>query len=268
MTPITNAKLQEKYNQVYKDGAYQNFWSFLPYEESNGIIYMGGNWEGKNVLEIGCGEGDLSSLMAYHGAIVTAIDYSEEAINIANHKYNLQNVIFQCADYKKIKNKYDRVVMQGVLEHMDNVYDTLKYIRENLLTIDGDIITSSPSFLNIRGVIWMTLQLLFDVPMSLTDVHYLNIRDFETFAEGLNMKLNYISCEHDWGNGGKLIEDLRKRIPKALSDINMPNKADKLMEWLEKHLPYFDYNSELIFKKPENAGAVMVYRLKKEANLF
>jgi len=268
MIPITNTKLHDKYNQVYKNGAYETFWSFLPYEESNGIIYMGGRWEGKNILEIGCGEGDLASLMAYHGGVVTGIDYSEEAINIANRKYNLPNVIFQCADYKKIKNKYDRVVMQGVLEHMDNVYDTLKYIKEHLLTVDGDIISSSPSFLNIRGIIWMTLQLLFDAPMSLTDIHNLNIRDFEIFAEGLNMKLNYISCEHDWGNGGKLIADLKKRIPKALSDINMSNKYEKLIEWLEKNLSYFDYNSELIFKKPENAGAVMVYKLRKEINSF
>jgi len=261
---ITNAKLHDKYNQVYKDGAYEKFFSFLPYEESNTIIYMGGNWEGKNVLEIGCGEGDLAALMAYHGATVTAIDFSEEAIELANKKFNLPNVIFQCVDYRKIQNKYDRIVMQGVLEHMDHPYETLKYIKDHLLAVDGDIISSSPSFLNIRGIIWMTLQLLFDVPMSLTDIHQLTIKDLKEYTEKLDMKLNYVSCEHDWGNGGKLIEDLRKRIPKALSDIRMSNKSEKLIEWLEKNLGDFDYNEEFLFKKPINAGAVMIYKLKNK----
>ena len=51
---------------------------------------------------------------------------------------------------------------------------TIRYVRAGsgnetlfaLLKKDGILLTSSPSFLNPRGYVWMTLQLLFDVPMS------------------------------------------------------------------------------------------------------
>ena len=69
--------------------------------------------------------------------------------------------------------------MQGVLEHLDKPFKTLRSIIIANLKKNGQFITSSPSFLNPRGYVWMTLQLLFDVPMSLTDIHFLCPFDFE-----------------------------------------------------------------------------------------
>ena len=54
---------------------------------------------------------------------------------------------------------------------------------------DGYLINLCPSFLNVRGHVWMTLQLLFDVPMSLSDLHFLCPFDFEEFCEGKGYEL-------------------------------------------------------------------------------
>ncbi|MBN1385104.1 MAG: methyltransferase domain-containing protein [Elusimicrobia bacterium] len=245
--------LKAIYNRWYKDGAYEHSFTFLPYEESMTII-QSTNWEGRKVLEIGCGEGDLAAIIAYHGASVTAIDYSEEAIKIAKSKFNIKNLSFHCTQVEKLKSKFDVVVMQGVLEHIEKPFNMLGYIKSNLLRDkNSEIITESPSFLNPRGYIWMTLQLLFKVPMSLTDVHFLCPFDFEEIAEKLGMALSYKSCEQSWGGGQKLIIDFKKRLVNALRDAKMKADIKSLITWLEKAVRYSNYT--------EYSGASIVYRL-------
>ncbi len=66
----------------------------------------------------------------------------------------MDNCKFVCCDYKDISGKYDIVVMNGVLEHMENPYDTLKHVKDNfLLNKDSIIISGRPSFLNVNGKI-------------------------------------------------------------------------------------------------------------------
>ena len=47
------------------------------------IISMIDSFKNKNILDIGCGEGNLCAMMQMGGGIVTGIDYSSEAIEIA-----------------------------------------------------------------------------------------------------------------------------------------------------------------------------------------
>lgn len=245
--------LRSLYNKVYAEGAYSKFFTFLSYREAMEII-KSENWEGKKVLEIGCGEGDLASLIAFHGGNVTAIDFSAEAIKIAKKKYSLDKCEFICCDYKDISDKYDIVVMKGVLEHTEDPFKTLSYIKDKLLLNNNSkIITSSPSFLNVRGYIWMTLQLLFDIPMSKSDIHFLCPFNFEEYAEKLGGKLAYKSCDQDWGHGERLIIDFEKRLVNALRDAEMNGNAGKLISWLKKTIQYKNYT--------DFSGANIVYIL-------
>jgi len=245
--------LKALYNKVYAEGAYSKFFTFLSYQEAM-VIIESADWEGRKVLEIGCGEGDLASIIAFHGGNVTGIDYSEEAIKIAKKKYCLDNCQFICCDYKDISERYDIVVMKGVLEHTEDPLNTLFHIKTRLLrNKHSKIITSSPSFLNVRGYIWMTLQLLFDVPMSKSDVHFLCPFDFEKFAAKLDAQLTYKSCFQDWGHGERLIIDFKKRLKNALRDAGMKGHVEKLISWLKKTLPYKNYT--------DFSGANIVYIL-------
>jgi len=184
------------------------------------------------------------------------VDYSKEAIDNANIKFNIDNLSFVCGDYKDIKGNFDIVTMQGVLEHLDEPWKELKNIADNYLGEDGMIITSSPSFLNPRGYVWMTLQKLFDVPMSLTDLHYICPFDVEYFCEEFGYGLEYVSIHQDWGSGETMIRDFNKRLRNALSDVDIDNSGvDNLLEWLDKAKEYFQTD--------ESTGAIVVYKVCK-----
>ncbi|MCI5136903.1 MAG: class I SAM-dependent methyltransferase [Candidatus Electrothrix sp. AR1] len=257
MTAMDNKTLRKKYDSVYKKGS-ETFYSYNSFPESMAIIRMLERWNELNVLEIGCGEGHLSSMIAFAGAqSVHAVDYSEEAIDIAKKHCRMPNVRFECRDYCTIENSYDVVVLQGVLEHLDDPFASLQMIMKKNAQDDGILITSSPSFINPRGYIWMALKTLLDVPMSLSDLHYLCPHNFEEFSKEHNYNLETMTADQDWGNGERLLVDFQKRLPNALRDANLPiDRVDKFMEWLGEVLPY----------QPENefTGATMVYKINRQ----
>ena len=254
---MQNQDLQKVYDTVYKNDSTQ-FYSFNTFAESKLIIEMLPTWDKLKVLEIGCGEGRLSAMLSFAGAqLVDALDYSQEAINIARERIRLENVSYECLDYHKKKGKYDVVVLQGVLEHFDTPFKELKFILEELVNEDGMVVTSSPSFLNPRGYVWMTLQLLFEVPMSLTDQHFLCPFDFEVFAKENGYRLELRSIDQEKGCGKRLIVDFQKRLKNALKDAGMDySKVDLFLEWLTKACQYYP--------RDEFSGATVAYRLSKK----
>tara|TARA_Y100000034_G_scaffold12888_1_gene13538 strand:+ start:4243 stop:5019 length:777 start_codon:yes stop_codon:yes gene_type:complete len=254
---MENKKLTKLYDKIFKEGS-NNFFTFNVFEESLLLLGMLKSWQNLEILEIGCGEGKLASMMSYAGAkSIDAVDYSEEAINLCKDNIKIKNVNYIYGNYKKLEKKYDVVVMQGVLEHMDKPFEELKYILDNMLKSDGCVVTSSPSFLNPRGYVWMTLQTLFDVPMSLTDLHFLCPFDFEQFCEKNNCFLELKSGYQDWGSGDGLIKDFNKRLRNALRDADMDNtKVDKLLSWLSKSTSYFNQD--------EHSGAIVSYKIRRK----
>jgi SAM-dependent methyltransferase len=253
---MNNADLVSKYDAVYRDGS-SSFYSFSSYPESQAILGMLPDWRGLRVLEIGCGEGRLAAMLSFAGAqAVDAVDYSAEAIAIAARRFNLPNVAFRHADYKNLQGVYDVVVLQGVLEHLDAPFDELAGILRTRVRDGGRIVTSSPSFINPRGYIWMTLKLLLNVPMSLSDLHFLCPFDFEVFATEHGCELEMKSSDLDWGGGERLLIDFRKRLPNALRDAGLDTSGvDRFLTWLARALPYQPPH--------EHAGANMVYKLTK-----
>ncbi len=99
----------------------------------------------------------------------------------------------------------------------------------------------------------MTLQLLFDVPMSLSDKHFLTPTDIESFLDGTGKSLIKMqSVDNDVTQGDYFSVDMTKRLKNALSDASLPNEnVDLLVEWVIKNKKYFNSN--------ELTGANMVY---------
>lgn len=253
---MQNKDLTKVYDKVYHDDS-STFYSFNTFPESKLIIDMLPRWNGLKILEIGCGVGRLAAMLSFAGAEhVDAVDYSQEAISIAQKRISLENVHYQCVDYHDIEGLYDVVVLQGVLEHLDQPFEELSYMLDKLVRQGGVVITSSPSFLNPRGYVWMTLQLLFDVPMSLTDLHFLCPFDFENFAKQNNLALDFRSTDQDWGSGERLLIDFKKRLPNALRDAGMDgSKVEKLLEWLDK--------ASKCYHLDECSGATVAYKIAK-----
>ncbi len=82
------------------------------------------NWKGKKVLEIGCGIGTDTINFARAGALVTAIEYSEESLEIAKQRAKVFDlpIKFFHADAEKLSEtvpleKYDLVYSFGVIHH-------------------------------------------------------------------------------------------------------------------------------------------------------
>lgn len=226
---IYHKNLKKIYDRVYKAGKDKFFTFGTDYVTKE--VLASADFRNKEVLEVGCGTGETALGIAKKGGKVVAIDYSKEAIRIAKQKQH-PNLEFRTCEYKDVRGKFDIIVMQEVLEHMDDPLANLRRIKRKLAP-RGKIILTCPSFMNVRGYIWMTLLKLFNVPMSLSDVNFICPFDVEDWAKKLRMQLWWKTFNFDLGNNEKMLVDLRKRLPNALRDAGMKANIDLLLEWVE-----------------------------------
>ena len=101
------------------------------------------SYEGKKVLEVGCGIGTAAQSFCEAGAVYTGIDLSDKSIEIANKRmavfgFTNNSSIFQ-ADIETFYNteKYDLVYSFGVLHHTPNTELAIQNIF-NLLKPGGE----------------------------------------------------------------------------------------------------------------------------------
>lgn len=79
-----------------------------------------GNVDGKIILDIGCGEGGYSRALAKDGAIVTAIDCAENALNYSimraeKEQLNISHYLRNSNDLYDIPNKYFDIVLSSMM---------------------------------------------------------------------------------------------------------------------------------------------------------
>ncbi|MBU1179237.1 class I SAM-dependent methyltransferase [Patescibacteria group bacterium] len=257
---MRNKKLKSFYNKVYRKGEGKHYTKLVldkkKITDEKIEILKEVSWKGKEVVDIGCGTGELAYCIAARGAKkVIGIDYSREAINIAKKEYQLKDLFYECKDFNKISGKFDVIVMAGVLEHIDNPYLFLKKAKR-ILNKKGFIIITCPNWSNARGYILLTLKELFGLRITLTDIHYFTPLEFEAWGKKLGMKLSWRTFEQDWGHGGKMIKDFEKRLPKLLKGSGKKEKIKKFIKWLKIHAPELEEDQKA-------SGAVGLYHFKK-----
>ena len=101
---------------------------------------------GARVLDLACGEGYGSFLLAGQAGHVTGVDISRQAIDHARGRYqreNLEFVVGSAADIPSEDNAFDRVVSFETLEHLAEQENMLAEFRR-VLRPDGLLIISSP----------------------------------------------------------------------------------------------------------------------------
>jgi 2-polyprenyl-3-methyl-5-hydroxy-6-metoxy-1,4-benzoquinol methylase len=93
------------------------------------VNYLSKKKKPLNILEIGCGNGWLSSKLAgIKGAIVTGFDVNELEINQAKRVFNKINLQFFCDEFDAEKFKalsFDVIVFAASLQYFSQVKDTL-----------------------------------------------------------------------------------------------------------------------------------------------
>jgi SAM-dependent methyltransferase len=74
----------------------------------------------KHILDIGCGAGTLTRMLAEYAENVTAIDFSETAIELAvSHPSNYNHVHYQCADIRTFELRdYDLIICSEILYYL------------------------------------------------------------------------------------------------------------------------------------------------------
>lgn len=102
--------------------------------------------KGKTVLDIACGEGYGSNLLAETAAAVTGVDSNEITIQAARKKYIKSNLVFNTGDAAKIPaadHAFDLVVSFETLEHV-SAHDAMLAEIKRVLRPGGLLLISTP----------------------------------------------------------------------------------------------------------------------------
>jgi 2-polyprenyl-3-methyl-5-hydroxy-6-metoxy-1,4-benzoquinol methylase len=100
-------------------------------------------WNGKKVLEVGCGMGTEAVNFARAGAIYTGVDVSSESLSLTKKRfecYNLSGSFIECNGEELSKcipeEKFDFIFSFGVIHHTPNPRAVIEEIRK-LIKPDG-----------------------------------------------------------------------------------------------------------------------------------
>ena len=102
---------------------------------------------GKKVLDIACGEGYGSNILASAAQEVVGMDICKSAIDQARKKYISANISFVCGDAYSIPfpgQSFDCVVSFETIEHLEQPERLIAEIRR-VLSPDGFVVLSSPN---------------------------------------------------------------------------------------------------------------------------
>ncbi len=262
-----NEDLQKKYENIYVNDEAKYFSKFIDgkdISETNRVVLDNlSDITGKVVVDLGCGEGALINEIAkLNPSKALGIDYSETAIRNAKEKYQGPNISFECADIHNFDLSVDILISNGTFEHMDDPFSVLQKCVEKLAP-GGRLYITCPHFYNLRGFIWITLSKLFNVPMSLTDVHNITPMDIKRWADKLEVKIvKTESYDHKRASGELMLTDMKKRLTNALSDGGMDNRNVNIL--LSFCHDFFVYQ-ETMNKHIQLDGMNMLYILQKKS---
>jgi 2-polyprenyl-3-methyl-5-hydroxy-6-metoxy-1,4-benzoquinol methylase len=114
---------------------------------------------GKHVLEFGCGDGAISTLLAHFQARVTALDISPEQIQIAKRRAHLDGVeqrvefvVQDIARHPLDTERFDILVCHAALHHVDGmrVPQLIAALKPGGMAVIVEPITFSPALQHLR----------------------------------------------------------------------------------------------------------------------
>jgi SAM-dependent methyltransferase len=119
----------------------------IHYEHLHRYYFASRFVRGKEVLDLGCGEGYGSNILSKYAKYVIGIDYDKKIINHASRKYRKRNLKFIQALATNISDlngkKFDVIVCFETIEHLEDHDILLSEIR-NVLKNTGILIISTP----------------------------------------------------------------------------------------------------------------------------
>jgi 2-polyprenyl-3-methyl-5-hydroxy-6-metoxy-1,4-benzoquinol methylase len=106
------------------------------------------------ILDIGCGNGNISLALGSLGYSVTGVDIDSTSIENARKINNFKNVQFKVLDANAfdVKDEFDAIVCSEVLEHLENPSELVQSIF-SILKKDGILVATVPNGWGPREVL-------------------------------------------------------------------------------------------------------------------
>lgn len=152
---IINGNYQ--YNALHHGYASQKFWHKNRYDASLALMEL---FPGANVLDVGCGSGVFSDMMARENVTVTGIDANTEAVKFAQANFTSPQITFVNKSLDELHfpaSSFDRISLLEVIEHVHyhQGEQLLKTFRE-LIRPDGRVTISTPNYM--KGSPWRLIE--------------------------------------------------------------------------------------------------------------
>jgi len=205
------------------------------------LIRMAGEMSKKVCLDIGCGQGGLTTLITRRGQFTVGVDMSRNAVSWAKKRLESSHgrAAFMVADarYLPFRGKtFDIVFSAETLEHLPSIYEGLEEVRR-VLKDEGIFLTSTPNYFNTYGLVRLisepTVGKWLDLGWGLTQPidHFITPFKMKKILGELNLEivemysgelfyglLPYEGLLHYlWNRGGWMVTGWIRRIINALS---------------------------------------------------
>ncbi|MGW5117133.1 class I SAM-dependent methyltransferase [Streptomyces noursei] len=144
---MSSTLLRESRSPSYWDSAYWHGVSSMPLgpEERQLLRSSTGVREGQFVVDVGCGRGTLAAIMAFWGARVLGLDFSEVAIAAARSTFEVEDLHFDVYDvnadsgHRLIRpGSVDLITCRHVLPYLDRerfIVDVRRWLKPTTGTL-------------------------------------------------------------------------------------------------------------------------------------
>ena len=184
----------------------------------------------KIVLDIGCGEGDMSKKIYSFGAkSVYGIDVSSRLVEIAKKNALNQRLSFEVKDIQKdMEGKYDLIFGRAVLHHVDYKL-VLKKLYDNNLSKEGIMVFYEP----LAGNIFIKLYHLFAKSAHTADEKPFLRRDL------VWLKKEYPNTRIEYVNLFSFVFGMISSLLFKTADNILMNSCDKIDRFIAKKMNIF-----------------------------
>jgi ubiquinone/menaquinone biosynthesis C-methylase UbiE len=179
--------------------------------------------KGKTVLDIACGEGYGTNILAGDAKQVTGVDIDQKVIDHASAKYKSANIAFRKGNAVEIPvedHSMDLVVSFETLEHLEAQDEMLGEIKR-VMKPTGNLIISTPDkkyYSDQTGFInpFHAKELYGQQFRELLEKHFSHVQMFSQFAAGVSVIYPYedpSTPDHWYAEGDLDKQRIREDIP-------------------------------------------------------